>query len=80
MPILIFTDIMSRVGPVINHRCPTAAPNGGALPRIGEPDAEGVRNVDVPALALLPGTNYSGGEEILQPVVPHETWLAYWGN
>lgn len=72
MPILVVTDIMCRVGPLIHGLCPTAAPNGGALPRIGAPDTEGMCKVDIPALALLPGNNYSGGEEHSQPVVPQE--------
>lgn len=73
MPILVITDIMCRVGPLIHKLCPTAAPDNGVLPRVGEPDEDGMRKVDIPALAVLPGNNYSGAGEIPQPEVPQET-------
>ncbi|CAB1104994.1 unnamed protein product [Ectocarpus sp. CCAP 1310/34] len=38
MPILVITDIMSRVVPLVHGLWQTAAPNKGVLPRVGEPD------------------------------------------
>ncbi len=70
MPILVISDIMCRVGPIAHKICPTAAPNNGALPRIGEPDDKGMRQVDIPALASLPGSNFSGAEEATPQIVP----------
>lgn len=71
MPILVISDIMCRVGSIVHQRCPTAAPDNGVLPRIGEPD-KGMRQVDIPALASLPGSNFSGAEEDTLPVVEQE--------
>lgn len=72
MPILVISDIMCRVGPIVHKMCPTAAPDKGVLPRIGEPDDQGMRQVDIPALASLPGSNFSGAEEATPPVVAQE--------
>lgn len=72
MPILVISDIMCRVGPIVHQRCPTAAPDNGVLPRTGEPDDKGMRQVDIPALASLPGSNFSGAEEDTLPVVEQE--------
>lgn len=72
MPILVISDIMCRVGPIVHKLCPTAAPENGVLPRIGEPNLEGMRQVDIPALASLPESNFCGGEQASQSVVPQE--------
>lgn len=72
MPILVISDIMCRVGPIVYKLCPTAAPEQGVLPRIGEPNQDGMRQVDIPALALLPESNHIGGDEGSQPVVQQE--------
>ena len=65
LPILVNTDIMCRLGPILHTRCPSAAPNEGALPRtveandsnnmqIGEANGSNTRAaMDIPSLAAL---------------------------
>lgn len=67
MPILVITDIMCRVGPIVHGICQTAAPNKGVLPRVGEPDEHGMRKVDIPALAPL-GNYFLGADQVSEPV------------
>ncbi|CAB1105581.1 unnamed protein product [Ectocarpus sp. CCAP 1310/34] len=67
MPILVITDIMGRVGPIVHGLCQTAAPNKGVLPRVGEPDEHGMRTVDIPALAPV-GNYFFGADKISKPV------------
>ena len=44
---------MCRLGPILHARCPSAAKDGGALPRIGEANGGNLRTVDIPSLAAL---------------------------
>lgn len=47
MPILVYTDNMRRVGPIVYARCPSVAPNRGALPRVWEPNEHYVQQIKV---------------------------------
>ena len=67
MPILVTTDSMCRVGPIVHDLCSTAAANKGALPRVGEANEHGMRKVDIPALASL-GKHFLGADDIPEPV------------
>lgn len=67
MPILVITDIMCRVGPIVHARCPSAAQNRGVLPRIGEPNEHGMRQVHIPDLASL-GKHYHSADQGAEPV------------
>ena len=71
MPTPTITDIMCRVGPIVHGLCPTAAPNKGALPRVGEANEHGVRKVDIPALGSL-GKYVLGADDVPEPVSQQE--------
>lgn len=51
-PILLITDVMCRLAPIIEKRRPGLLENGGALPRIGAPNEDDIRRVDIPSLAI----------------------------
>lgn len=52
---------------MLHAHCPSAAQTKGVLPRIGEPDDDNMRKVDIPSLAKL-GTHVLEEKERGQPV------------
>ncbi|CAM9172800.1 unnamed protein product, partial [Laminaria digitata] len=56
LPILVNTDIMCRLGPILHAHSPSAAKDEGALPRIGDANGGGNKRtakVDISSLAGL---------------------------
>lgn len=49
LPILLVSDLMCKLGPILGRKAPVVVKNNGALPRVGG-------RVDIPGLATL-GTN-----------------------
>lgn len=66
-PILLITDVMCHLAPIIDRRCPGLLENGGALPRIGDANEEQFRKVDIPSLAMR-GTHTLDTEKRGEPV------------
>lgn len=69
LPLLLVTDLMCKLGPIVGRKASAIVKNGGALPRVDG-------RVDIPGLAAL-GTNTQGipqerGEPVEEPKCTQE--------